>query len=297
MSCRDRGRSSSRVAQPVSLCAYRRVGTDISRSDCLGIAGCPPKGPCATNRHRIRQGPRCYSTRRMAREIDQTLFPGGYFKEFIFFHKASNTLILADTIINIELEKMSEPWRTATKLSGMYHPHGQVFFGMRLPLLLQRRKAKAVLGKSTRGIQTAFFSVMADVSKQTATKSSGGFSESPTASSLPASGLLSLPRTARMRGDVRSNHPEWQLQVKHGPGAMSAQCPDHPQKRPCSGHPRTSQKYQSRHNAMQQISTDLSNYPRSSGLCGPSREQPFPRPPSQLTVALRGIGAPLHSAC
>jgi hypothetical protein len=37
------------------------------------------------------------------REIDQTLFPGGYFKEFIFFHKASKTLILTDTIINIEL--------------------------------------------------------------------------------------------------------------------------------------------------------------------------------------------------
>jgi Domain of unknown function (DUF4336) len=39
------------------------------------------------------------------REIDQMLFPGGYFKEFIFFHKASKTLILADTIINIELDK------------------------------------------------------------------------------------------------------------------------------------------------------------------------------------------------
>ncbi|MGB6451372.1 MAG: DUF4336 domain-containing protein [Steroidobacteraceae bacterium] len=32
-------------------------------------------------------------------EIDQTLFPGGYFKEFIFFHKPSKTLILTDTII------------------------------------------------------------------------------------------------------------------------------------------------------------------------------------------------------
>ncbi len=81
------------------------------------------------------------------REIDQTLFPGGYFKEFIFFHKASKTLILTDTIINIELDKLTEPWRTATKLTGMYHPHGQIFFGMRLPLLLQQRKAKAALGK------------------------------------------------------------------------------------------------------------------------------------------------------
>jgi hypothetical protein len=82
-----------------------------------------------------------------SREIDQTLFPGGYFKEVIFFHKASKTLILTDTIINLELDKVSEPWRTVTKLTGMYHPYGQIFFGMRLPLLLQRRKAKAAREK------------------------------------------------------------------------------------------------------------------------------------------------------
>jgi hypothetical protein len=82
-----------------------------------------------------------------SRDIDQTLFPGGYFKEFIFFHKASKTLILTDTIINLELDKINEPWRTATKLTGMYHPYGQIFFGMRLPLLLQRGKAKAAFGK------------------------------------------------------------------------------------------------------------------------------------------------------
>jgi hypothetical protein len=80
-------------------------------------------------------------------EIDQLLFPGGYFKEIIFFHKASRTLILTDTIINLELDKLSEPWRTAAKLAGMYHPYGQIFFGMRLPLLFQRRKAKAAIGK------------------------------------------------------------------------------------------------------------------------------------------------------
>ena len=46
-----------------------------------------------------------------------------------------------------ELDKMPQPWRTATKLSGMYHPHGQIFFGMRLPLLLQPRRAKAAFAK------------------------------------------------------------------------------------------------------------------------------------------------------
>jgi hypothetical protein len=78
-------------------------------------------------------------------EIDQTLFPGGYFKEFVFFHKASKTLILTDTILNIELDKVTEPWRTATKFTGMYHPYGQIFFGLRLPLLLQRQKAEAAI--------------------------------------------------------------------------------------------------------------------------------------------------------
>lgn len=80
-------------------------------------------------------------------EIDQILVPGGIFKEFVFFHKASRTLILADTIMNLELDKLDQPWRSAAKLSGMYHPRGQIFFGMRLPLLLQRRKANAAFRK------------------------------------------------------------------------------------------------------------------------------------------------------
>jgi len=79
------------------------------------------------------------------RQLDQTLMPGGIFKEFIFFHKVSRTLILTDTIINLELDKITEPWRTATKLSGMYHPRGQIFFGMRLFQLLQKKNAKAAI--------------------------------------------------------------------------------------------------------------------------------------------------------
>jgi hypothetical protein len=80
-------------------------------------------------------------------EIDQTLVPGGIFKEFVFFHEASRTLILTDTIMNMDLDKLDEPWRSMTRLSGMHSPHGQVFFGMRLPLALQRRKAKAAIQK------------------------------------------------------------------------------------------------------------------------------------------------------
>lgn len=80
-------------------------------------------------------------------EIDQTLIPGGIFKEFVFFHKPSRTLILTDTVINLELDRVTQPWRAFTKLSGMYHPQGQIFFGMRLPLLLQAKRAKAAITK------------------------------------------------------------------------------------------------------------------------------------------------------
>ena len=78
-------------------------------------------------------------------EIDQTTIPGGIFGEFVFFHKESRTLILTDTIINFELDKLAQPWRFATRLTGMYYPHGQIFFGMRLPFLLQKRKSKAAV--------------------------------------------------------------------------------------------------------------------------------------------------------
>lgn len=80
-------------------------------------------------------------------EIDQTAIPGGFFGEFVFFHKESATLILTDTILNLELDKLTAPWRFAARLTGMYYPHGHIFFGMRLPLLLQRRKAKAAVAR------------------------------------------------------------------------------------------------------------------------------------------------------
>ncbi|WP_315786094.1 DUF4336 domain-containing protein [Bradyrhizobium sp. SZCCHNPS1003] len=80
-------------------------------------------------------------------EIDQTAIPGGIFGEIVFFHRASRTLILTDTIINLELDKISEPWRSAAHLTGMYHPNGQIFFGMRLPLLLHRRRARAAIDR------------------------------------------------------------------------------------------------------------------------------------------------------
>jgi hypothetical protein len=80
-------------------------------------------------------------------EIDQTVVPGGVFGEIVFFHRESKTLLLADTIMNLELDKVRQPWRFVTRLTGMYHPRGQIFFGMRLPFLLQKRKTGAAARK------------------------------------------------------------------------------------------------------------------------------------------------------
>ena len=76
-------------------------------------------------------------------EIDQIRVPGGYFGEFVFFHRGSRTLILTDTVINLEPERIGQPWRFLAWLGGMSDPHAGIFFGMRPPFFLQKRKARA----------------------------------------------------------------------------------------------------------------------------------------------------------
>jgi hypothetical protein len=80
-------------------------------------------------------------------KIDQVVVPGGIFGEVVFFHKLSKTIIFADTILNLELDKLRQPWRFAAWLTGMYYPTGQLFFGMRLPLLLQKKRTRAAVEK------------------------------------------------------------------------------------------------------------------------------------------------------
>ena len=55
--------------------------------------------------------------------------------------------ILTDTIINIELDKVTEPWRMATKLTGMYHPARRPFRGCssRVRMLAATWRQKIVL--------------------------------------------------------------------------------------------------------------------------------------------------------
>lgn len=80
-------------------------------------------------------------------EIDQTLVPGRIFREFVFLHRSSRTLILADTIMNLESAKIDQPWRALARISGMVYPHGQIFFGLRLAQLLNRNGRQEAFDK------------------------------------------------------------------------------------------------------------------------------------------------------
>ncbi len=50
-------------------------------------------------------------------EMDQTIIPGAVLEEVVFFHRSSRTLIVADTIMNFELERLTQPLRMIAKFN------------------------------------------------------------------------------------------------------------------------------------------------------------------------------------
>ena len=76
------------------------------------------------------------------KEIDQTIIPGAILDEVVFFHKATKTLILADTIMNFELGKLGQPYRLIAWFSGIYAPFGGMPIDMRLAFWPRRREVR-----------------------------------------------------------------------------------------------------------------------------------------------------------
>ena len=66
------------------------------------------------------------------RDLVQTLVPGSFMDEVVFFHLRSRTLVLADLIENFELDKIRRPYRWIVRLAGAYHPHGQMPIDLRM---------------------------------------------------------------------------------------------------------------------------------------------------------------------
>jgi hypothetical protein len=74
--------------------------------------------------------------------MDQAIIPGAVLDEVVFFHRRSKTLILADTIMNFELERMRQPYRLIARLCGIYAPSGGMPADLRLALWPKRQEVR-----------------------------------------------------------------------------------------------------------------------------------------------------------
>ncbi len=86
-------------------------------------------------------------------EIDQIIVPGFVLDEVVFFHRASRTLILADTIMNFEPTKLRQPYLAIARLAGVSAPHGGMPVDMRLSFRPRRHRVKSAYERICRGGQ------------------------------------------------------------------------------------------------------------------------------------------------
>lgn len=75
-------------------------------------------------------------------DVRQAVIPGKLMDEFVFFHEASRTLVVADTIQNFELGKMRQPYRALAWLARAYAPHGQMPLDVRLTFLFNKKEIR-----------------------------------------------------------------------------------------------------------------------------------------------------------
>jgi hypothetical protein len=75
-----------------------------------------------------------------ADEIDQLIVPGAVLDEVVFFHRASRSLILADTLMNFEATKLRQPYRTIARIAGVTAPRGGMPVDMKLAFWPRRHR-------------------------------------------------------------------------------------------------------------------------------------------------------------
>jgi len=83
-----------------------------------------------------------------AADLDQLRFRGSrVIEEFVFFHRASATLILADLIENFEREKLTRGMRWLARIGGVLDPDGKAPLDMRLTFAGRKRLAREGFGR------------------------------------------------------------------------------------------------------------------------------------------------------
>lgn len=78
-------------------------------------------------------------------EIEHVIIPGAGFCEVAIFHKKTATLVLTDTVINLEPNKLPTIMALLMKLGGSASPHGGAPFYLRAAIFLKWRAGKAAV--------------------------------------------------------------------------------------------------------------------------------------------------------
>ncbi len=80
-------------------------------------------------------------------EMNQTIIPGAVLDEVVFFHRSSKTLIVADTIMNFELERLKQPLWLIAKLNRTTYPLGGMSLDMRIAFWPKKRRVRGAIEK------------------------------------------------------------------------------------------------------------------------------------------------------
>ncbi|ATI79877.1 DUF4336 domain-containing protein [Sphingobium yanoikuyae] len=78
-------------------------------------------------------------------EIEQILIKGAGFREVALFHRPTATLVLTDTVVNLEPRKLPAPMALLMHLAGASAPHGGAPLYLRALILLKRRQAAGAM--------------------------------------------------------------------------------------------------------------------------------------------------------
>ncbi len=76
-------------------------------------------------------------------EINQTIIPGAVVDEVVFFHRDFKTLIVADTIMNFEAERLRQPYRLIARRVGICSPGGGMSPDLRLAFWPKKRDVRS----------------------------------------------------------------------------------------------------------------------------------------------------------
>lgn len=81
-------------------------------------------------------------------DLDQAMVPGGFnYREAVFFHHASRTLILTDLVVNMEPARLTAFGRLGARLTGTLAPHGKAPVYLRQIVKMKRGEARAALSR------------------------------------------------------------------------------------------------------------------------------------------------------